>query len=137
MNDNVMQTKKDLERSRAWFLFSIEGRISRKPYWAFVLIVTLGALVLGFFEGITINMKQVNDVQIMYLVLMFGPSLAVQAKRWHDRNRSALWVLILLVPIVGLIWTLIESGLPGTRGPNAFGPDPLGQSGNMNPFRCC
>ena len=116
-----------MEKSGTWFLFSVEGRISRKPYWIFVVIVTLGAVVLSFFEGATINIKKVNDAQIIYLILMLWPSVAVQAKRWHDRNRSAFWVLIFFVPIVGPIWSLIELGfLPGTHGPNEFGPDPLG-----------
>jgi uncharacterized membrane protein YhaH (DUF805 family) len=34
-------------------------------------------------------------------------------------------MLILLVPIVGAIWFLVELGfLPGTPGPNRFGPPP-------------
>jgi predicted component of type VI protein secretion system len=33
---------------------------------------------------------------------------------------------IALVPVVGQIWALIETGfLPGTVGPNQYGPDPL------------
>ncbi len=129
MNNNGVRTKKDREKHWTWFLFSVEGRISRKPYWIFMLIVSLGAFVLSFFTGATINLKEVNNSQILYLILMFGPSMAVQAKRWHDLNRSALWVLIIFVPIVGLIWTLVETGFkPGTPGPNEFGPNPLGES---------
>jgi len=31
------------------------------------------------------------------------------------------------VPFVGLIWAIIDLGiLPGTVGPNEYGPDPLG-----------
>ncbi len=134
MNDNAVRTKKSEEKSGAWFLFSVEGRISRKPFWIFVVIVTLGAVLLSYFEGATINIKKVNDAQIIYLVLMIWPSVAVLAKRWHDRKRSALWVLIFFfVPIVGPIWTLIELGfLPGTAGPNEFGPDTLVEPENMS-----
>ena len=129
MNIKGIQTRSDIEKSGTWFLFSIEGRICRKSYVIFLLIVSLGAVVLSYFEGATINLKEVNDAQIMYLILMFWPSVAVQAKRWHDRNRSALWVLIIIIPIVGVIWTLAESCfLRGTPGPNEFGPDPLGTS---------
>ncbi len=133
MNDNAVRTKKSVEKSGTWFLFSVEGRISRKPYWIFMVIVTLGAVLLSFFEGATINIKKVNDAQIIYLIFMSWPSVAVQAKRWHDRNKSALWVLLFFVPIVGPIWSLVESGfLPGTPGPNEFGPDPLGKSKKGN-----
>jgi len=48
-------------------------------------------------------------------------------KRYHDRDKSGWWILILFIPLVGFIWFLIELGcLPGTPGPNRFGPDPLG-----------
>ena len=44
-------------------------------------------------------------------------------------NRGQIWlglVLIWLIPIIGWIWALIELGfLPGTTGPNKYGPDPL------------
>jgi uncharacterized membrane protein YhaH (DUF805 family) len=34
-------------------------------------------------------------------------------------------MLILLIPFVGAIWFLVELGfLPGTPGPNRFGPPP-------------
>ncbi len=129
MNSKEIQTKKSIEKSGTWFLFSVEGRICRKSYIIFLLIVTLGAVILSYFEGATINMKEVNDAQIMYLIFMAWPSIAVQAKRWHDLNKSALWVLIIFIPIVGVIWTLAESCFHrGTLGPNEFGPDPLNGS---------
>lgn len=60
------------------------------------------------------------------------PVLAVQIRRFHDRNMSGWWYLALvilgLVPYVGLIASiaiLVISVLPGTVGTNKFGPDPL------------
>ena len=36
---------------------------------------------------------------------------------------------IAAIPLLGAIWLLIEAGLlPGVRGPNRFGPDPLRRS---------
>ena len=66
-------------------------------------------------------------IPILILVLVFiYPGLAVYTKRWHDRNKSGWWSLIVLVPIVGSIWMLIELGiLRGTDGDNRYGPDPL------------
>ena len=49
-------------------------------------------------------------------------SLAIQVKRWHDRNKSGWWVLIGLIPLIGGIWALIETGfLAGDDGENRFG----------------
>jgi len=55
-------------------------------------------------------------------------TLCVHIKRCHDRDQSGWWVLLLLIPVIGFIWAIINLGiLEGTRGPNRFGPDPLGQ----------
>ena len=52
--------------------------------------------------------------------------MAIQAKRWHDHDKSALWLLINLIPYIGPVWALIENGFkPGTSGANRFGTDPL------------
>ena len=64
---------------------------------------------------------------IITLLVLAWVNLAVHAKRWHDRNKSILWILFWFIPIIGQIWTLIELGfIRGTSGPNRFGPDPLG-----------
>jgi len=66
-----------------------------------------------------------NYPNLCALVLLW-PSLAVQAKRWHDRDKSAWWVLINFVPLIGTIWSLVENGfLSGTPEANRFGPNPL------------
>jgi len=44
----------------------------------------------------------------------------------HDRDKSAWWMLIILIPFVGGIWYLVEVGfLKGTEEQNQFGSDPL------------
>jgi uncharacterized membrane protein YhaH (DUF805 family) len=53
-------------------------------------------------------------------------SIVVGIKRFHDRNKAGWWILIILVPVIGSLWYLIECGfLKGTPGPNNYGPDPL------------
>jgi uncharacterized membrane protein YhaH (DUF805 family) len=53
-------------------------------------------------------------------------TIAVGIKRFHARNKSGVWVLIIFVPVIGGLWYLIECGfLRGTPGPNNYGPDPL------------
>jgi len=109
----------------SWFLFSFKGRIGRKPYWVFNLVVFLGAIILGLFTGVSNDINEITKPQLMFMLWIVWPSLAVQAKRWHDQDKSALWLLINFIPIAGPIWTLIQNGfIPGTRGPNRFGPDP-------------
>ena len=62
----------------------------------------------------------------LFSLIALWPSLAVYAKRWHDRGKSGWWTLIILIPIVGAIWMLVECGfLKGTDGANDFGADPV------------
>ena len=53
--------------------------------------------------------------------------VCVQGKRWHDRGKSAWWVLIAFIPLVGAIWVIVECGcLAGSPEPNEYGPAPAG-----------
>ena len=57
--------------------------------------------------------------------VIYWITICVLGKRWHDRNKSAWWILIAFIPIIGALWFLIECGfLKGTVGPNRFGDDP-------------
>ncbi len=109
-----------------WFLFSLKGRITRKPFWIFNLIVFTGWIVLSMFTGAANDLNEITRPQIMFLAWIFWPSIAVQAKRWHDRNKSAWWVTIGLIPVIGPIWAFIENGfMPGDSGENRFGSAPM------------
>ena len=63
------------------------------------------------------------------VLILLAPALvnfAVLAKRWQDRNKSAWWAFIHLVPVIGVLWTFVELGFfRGTTGKNRFGLDPL------------
>ena len=118
---------------------SFNGRIPRMTFWLSVLILMIVQWVLfALFGGMAMMNFDPNDpaaaeaamrgmwpLWIISLIFLW-PSLAVYAKRWHDRDKSGWWSLILFVPIIGFIWFLIECGfLRGTEGPNRFGPDPI------------
>lgn len=110
------------------FLFWFQGRISRQAYWMFVLVRYAIILLPVFFVFGVESDGAVNYGYIMWLVLLW-PWLAVQAKRWHDRDKSGWWILIYFLPVIGFFWILIENGLlRGTPGTNRFGPDPLDES---------
>lgn len=111
----------------AALLLSFDGRIPRRAYWG-VTLTALGAfyamvfaILFAFGEESPIVM---GAISILY-VPMVWISLAVQVKRWHDRDKSGWWIFIGVIPIVGPLWAFVEAGcLRGTLGPNRFGPDP-------------
>jgi uncharacterized membrane protein YhaH (DUF805 family) len=113
-----------------WLLFSFEGRLNRLPYWGVALVMLALGIGLNFAVG-DLGAEQPlttgpSILETLVLLLVFWIGLAVQVKRWHDRDKSGWWALINLVPLIGAIWVLIECGfLRGTSGRNRFGADPL------------
>lgn len=108
--------------------FSVAGRINRATYWtrAFPVLLILGLIVNA---TLAVELRVFGAQGLASLILMFGglwPIFAVTIKRLHDRGRSSWFLLTFLIPLVGLIWLLIEGWfLPGTDGTNRFGDAPL------------
>jgi len=119
-------------------LFGFQGRANRAKFWLvalgiFVVEVILfavifgGAAMSGDPEQIAASIGMFAGIVILvFAIAATWISIAVAVKRYHDRNKSGWWVLIILVPVIGGLWYLIECGfLRGTVGPNNYGPDPL------------
>lgn len=104
-------------------LFSTSGRATRAFFWATLAGFWLVGSVLG---GVGKLLPESGKLVIGALATpLLIVLLIVQVRRWHDRDKSGWWVFINFVPCLGGVWTLIECGcLPGTPGPNRFGPDP-------------
>ena len=104
------------------------GRLNRQRYWIGVIILFVIQIVWYVLVVLILGDSDVSRVLIglVYLAaIILGINLGI--KRFHDRDKSGWWVLIALIPIIGPIWYFIEVGcLPGTAGPNSYGPDPLG-----------
>ncbi len=82
-----------------------------------------------------------DNLHSKLFVFVFGVSMIawviirirVKIRRFHDKDKSGLWVLITFIPILGNIFELISLGfLEGTVGPNRYGDDPVSRdvSGN-------
>ena len=108
-----------------WLLLSFEGRIGRKAYWLAIAVTVAAELAASLVDRIVFGDPS-SILTLLVGLAAFYTGLAVSMKRWHDRDKSAWWILIILVPLIGPIWTIAENGfLRGTAGPNRFGPDPL------------
>ena len=108
---------------------SFEGRISRQPFWIAVLALWAASIAIAIVTSILFGSQSIATLAVQAIVglALLWPSLAVAVKRYHDRDKSGWWILILFIPIIGLVWYIVELGfLPGTPGPNRFGLDPLG-----------
>lgn len=122
---------------------TFKGRASRSEYWWFQLF---NILVISVFGGLIGGIAAIQGQDspegfsfpvliggaVIYALVMFVPLIALQVRRFHDRNISGWWYLAIsiagFIPVVGAVTglvTTIISILKGTDGPNRFGPDPL------------
>ena len=149
----TLMTVQSLSDWRYLFL-SLEGRITRKPFWiASCILIALG-LILDFIEPPLRDQRPLILVQVALLY----PNFAVMLKRAHDRDMSPVLpvaatllsvifsaleffgaidnnpdsepdlplILFVLITACFLIYCLIVLGFfKGTPGPNRFGPNPL------------
>ncbi|WP_422372491.1 DUF805 domain-containing protein [Hoeflea sp.] len=102
---------------------TIAGRARRSEYWWFFLFVFLCNLVLGIVDAILFGEAQV--LQALFSLAILVPAVCVGGRRMHDTGRSAWWLLLVLIPLVGSLILLFMFAQKGTDGPNEYGPDPL------------
>ncbi|MGG1556259.1 DUF805 domain-containing protein [Paenibacillus ferrarius] len=97
------------------------GRARRKEYWMFFLFNLMAGVMLGILE----NMLGIPLVlSIIYSLGTLLPSLALSFRRLHDTGRSAWWLLIGLIPIIGGIILLVFSCQDSDPYDNHYGPNP-------------
>ena len=73
------------------------GRARRSEYWWFYLAFWLIIAAIGFVARVT-EMQIINLVSLALMI----PLLAAGARRLHDSNRSALWLLLGFTGIGGI-----------------------------------
>jgi uncharacterized membrane protein YhaH (DUF805 family) len=105
------------------------GRARRSEYWWYVLFTVLVGIVASIldmafgtdFDGSVTSSGLFGLIANLALLL---PSLAVGVRRLHDTDRSGWWLLIGLIPFIGLIVLLVFFVQDGTPAENRFGPSP-------------
>ncbi len=93
--------------------FSTRSR--RSEYW-FAFLFT--SLVSGFISAI------IPDLGWIWSLATLIPSLALSIRRLHDIGKSAWWLLISLIPLVGGIILLVFTCKDSEPGANQWGPSP-------------
>jgi uncharacterized membrane protein YhaH (DUF805 family) len=100
------------------------GRARRMEYWMFALFNAIIFVVLAILAAIT-KSYFFWILYGLYGLAVLIPTIAVAWRRMQDTGRHGLWILLGLIPFVGSIVLLVFMILPGTQGPNEFGPDPV------------
>jgi uncharacterized membrane protein YhaH (DUF805 family) len=116
------------------FLFSFQGRISRKAFWlffavAFAVGIALNFLAMGSMMGGEFDPNNPPSIPVWFWLVqipLFWITIAVYAKRWHDQDKSGWFSLLLLIPLLGVLIVLVMLGfIGGSPGPNRFGEGPM------------
>lgn len=100
---------------------NFETRASRSEYWYWTLFVIIFNTVFG---GIWGN-AALGLVGAIFALVTFVPNISISVRRLHDLGKSGWWLLLLLIPIVGLVVILYWACLPGDDGDNRFGSNPI------------
>jgi uncharacterized membrane protein YhaH (DUF805 family) len=61
---------------------------------------------------------------LIYSLAVLLPSLAVGVRRLHDTGRSGWWLLLGLIPLIGIIILIVWFATEGDRATNQYGPNP-------------
>lgn len=126
------------------------GRSRRMEYWMFSLLYLLVFVVAGILMAVGgLDLETLAGTSTatsepgplfyvgagiigLFFLGSFIPGIAVTIRRFHDRDMSGWWVLgfavLGVLPFVGWLASiaqLVIMALPGTKGPNRFGDDPI------------
>ncbi|MBW8880076.1 MAG: DUF805 domain-containing protein [Asticcacaulis sp.] len=105
-----------------------QGRSSRSEYWWFFLFYIIVYIIPYMMMMGELQRQQPGlgtMLALLVVLALFLPLLSVTVRRLHDTNRSGWWVLLGLIPLIGVIVLLVFYCLPGTPGPNKYGAGSL------------
>ena len=117
-----------LEALKKYAVF--EGRSRRKEYWFFSLFNAIfsGVFVMAdVLFGSSAGMSGPGLLSSLYTLGVLLPSLAVLVRRLHDTNRSGWWLLISLLPLIGVLVLLVFCLQDSQPGENQYGANPKAQ----------
>jgi uncharacterized membrane protein YhaH (DUF805 family) len=97
-----------------------KGRARRSEYWWFFLFDVIVSVIVSLFDVAA----GTQVLEILVGVALLLPGLAVTIRRLHDTDRRGWWVLIGLVPIVGMIVLIVFACQDSEPGSNRFGDSP-------------
>lgn len=121
-----------------------KGRAQRSQYWWWFLFVVLTNAIfstidsaagwdiiqLPDMEGTTVpvEVSGFGPLASIWFIALLLPNIAVGVRRLHDTGKSGWWLLLNLLCCIGSIILLIWYLLPGNKGENRYGADPLAEA---------
>jgi len=75
-------------------------------------------------SGLAVVAPVLGIIAVIAMIALFVPTLAVGARRLHDRNMSGWFQLLLILPLIGFLILAVLWAMKGTDGDNKYGSEP-------------
>lgn len=105
-------------------MFSWHATATRTQYWVPLIVnYFLGGILVSILENMqghsiediyTVGDLSTNLTTRIVMIIVWIATFTLKARRLHDTDRSAGWIFIDLIPIIGNIWFFILMILPTT-----------------------
>ncbi len=120
MNEMIENFKDIITNKYAQF----NGRANKAEFWQYILVYILISIALSLLMSIFARVGVLRMlfwfVNLIVMLALIIPSLAVSVRRMHDIGKGGEWVLINLIPIVGFIWFIVLAVQDSEPGVNRF-----------------
>lgn len=118
-----------LEVLKKYAVFS--GRARRKEYWFFALFNIIFTIAIAIIDGMVGTFDPetgMGMIGLIYALAVLLPSIAVTVRRLHDIGKSGWWMLIALIPLLGIIILLIFAVMDSKPEENQYGINPKAEA---------
>ncbi|WP_296897555.1 DUF805 domain-containing protein [uncultured Megamonas sp.] len=111
---------------------STKGRINRKIFilyaisfilFCLFLIIPTLLIVISTTDETIVDISASIVSTLIELALL--PSLFLGIKRLHDLDKSAVWIVLYVIPLINILFFIYLCLRRGTIGDNKYGKDPL------------
>lgn len=103
---------------------NFQGRARRSEYWYFALFLFVVSIVTFFIDVAIVGLERLGPVNTIFSLATIVPSLAVSVRRLHDIGRSGWFLLLILIPLIGIIVLIYWACQPSDPQANQYGPPP-------------
>ncbi|MFD2165615.1 DUF805 domain-containing protein [Thalassotalea euphylliae] len=100
-------------------LFSFNGHIERLQFWLIIILTNIVLTPIHIHYGESVSQGTVTVIHsLIYIIVTlvaFWLIIAACKKRLNSRGRPTYWLFLLLIPMLGHIWLMVECGILGNK----------------------
>jgi uncharacterized membrane protein YhaH (DUF805 family) len=107
---------------------NLQGRAGRAEFWywyAFIVIVNLLTSIPVIYTAMMVSnyvfVLPFATAELAIAIFLIMPTISVAARRLHDTDKSAWYMVIFLLPLIGQIMMIVMLAQPSKPGSNRFG----------------